>query len=77
MLYCPEAEGATRISPGGFNPELSTQICAAGKASLDSVNEHKLEAYAYFTPSRVAAGSQRWFPHDLESSLDAQEFNAA
>ena len=29
----------------GFNPRLSTQFCAAGKASLDSVNEYR-EAYA-------------------------------
>jgi hypothetical protein len=29
----------------------------------------------YFTPSRVAMRPRRWFPHDLESSLDAQESN--
>jgi hypothetical protein len=30
-----------------------------------------------FTPSRVAAGSERWFLPDLESSLDAPESNVA
>jgi membrane associated rhomboid family serine protease len=30
-----------------------------------------------FTPARVAAGARRWFPHDLESSLDSPESNLA
>jgi hypothetical protein len=31
----------------------------------------------YFTPLRVAPGPRRWFPHDLESSLDAPKSNVA
>jgi hypothetical protein len=42
-------EGLKGLSPRfqpSFNPGLCTQFCAAGKASLDSVNKYRLEAYA-------------------------------
>jgi hypothetical protein len=42
----PSPEGARENLAQGFNSELYTQFVGGNKASLDGVNEYRLEAYA-------------------------------